>query len=151
MPAHAENNSISKISMPCIGSGLDQLDGDKIKLFIQEAFRTSRVQVVVYFLPTPENEQKAIPVDNEPTKRFEHTELTSHWNMYIVGLNKLFYLQIQTFKACFDWDGKCTTNWVAFTIRMALFVVNLSPRMSFSLTSAICSPVFGHWRNNFTQ
>ena len=26
MRTHAENNSISRISMPCIGTGLDQLD-----------------------------------------------------------------------------------------------------------------------------
>ena len=43
MRTHAENNSISKISMPCIGTGLDQLDWDKVKLLIQETCRTSPV------------------------------------------------------------------------------------------------------------
>ena len=47
MRKHAENDSISKISIPCIGTGLDQIDWDKVKLLIQETFRTSPVQIVV--------------------------------------------------------------------------------------------------------
>ena len=54
MRTHAENNSISRISMPSIGTRLDQLDWGKVKLLIQETFRTSPVQVVVYILPDPE-------------------------------------------------------------------------------------------------
>ena len=54
MRTHAENNGISRISMPCIGTGLDQLDWDKVKLLIQETFRTSPVQV--YILPDSETQ-----------------------------------------------------------------------------------------------
>ena len=40
MRTHAENNGIPRISMPCIATGLDQLDWEKVKLLIQETFRT---------------------------------------------------------------------------------------------------------------
>ena len=36
MPMQAVNNSVSRISMPCNGMDLDQLDWDKVKLPIQE-------------------------------------------------------------------------------------------------------------------
>ena len=39
MRAHAENNSIST-NMPCIGTGLDNLGWDRVKLAIHETFRT---------------------------------------------------------------------------------------------------------------
>ena len=74
MRTHAENNSIPRISMPCIGTGLDQLDWDKVELLIQETFRTSPVQVVVYILPTPETKQGDNPVDNEPTSKFAQAQ-----------------------------------------------------------------------------
>ena len=69
MRMHAEINSIPKISMPCIGTGLDQLDWDKYKLPIQETFRTSPVQVVVYILPDPETKHGDSPVENETNSK----------------------------------------------------------------------------------
>ena len=74
MGTHAENNSISRSSMPIIGTGLDQLDWDKVKLLIQETFRTSPVQVVVYILPDPETQQRGNHVRNEPTSKFAQAQ-----------------------------------------------------------------------------
>ena len=74
MRTHAESNSISRISMPCIGTGLDQLDWDKVKLLIQETFRTSPVQVVVYILPDSETQQTNISVEDEPTSKFAQAQ-----------------------------------------------------------------------------
>ena len=45
---------------------MDQLDWDKGKLLIQETFRTSPVQVVVYILPDSETQRRDIPVEDEP-------------------------------------------------------------------------------------
>ena len=71
---HAENNSILRISMPCIGTGLDQLDWDKVKLLVQETFRTSPVQVVVYILPDSETRQSDISVEDEPNSKFAQAQ-----------------------------------------------------------------------------
>ena len=71
---HAENNSIPRISLPCIGTGLDQLDWDKSKLLIHETFRTSPVQVVVYILPDPEIYHRDISVEDEPTSKFAQAQ-----------------------------------------------------------------------------
>ena len=60
--------------MPCIGTGLDQLDWDKVKLFIQETFRTSPGQIVVYILPDPEIHHRDISVENEPTSKFAQAQ-----------------------------------------------------------------------------
>ena len=86
MRTHAESNSISRISMPCIGTGLDQLDWDKVKLLIQETFCTSPVQVVVYILPNSETQQRDIPVENETISKFaqaqeadESLQHVRHW------------------------------------------------------------------------
>ena len=83
---HAENNSIPRISMPCIGTGLDQLDWDKVKLLIQETFRTSPVQVVVYILPDPPTKHGDSPVENETSSKFaqaqeadESLKLVRYW------------------------------------------------------------------------
>ena len=82
MRKHGENNSSSRIGMPCIGTGLDQLDWDKVKLLIQETFRTSPVQVVVYILPDAKIHHRDIQVENEPTSKFaqaqEADELLKH-------------------------------------------------------------------------
>ena len=72
----AENNSSSRISMPSIGTGLDQLGWNKGILLIQETFRTSPVQVVVYLLPDPETKHRDIPVENEPTSKFAQAQET---------------------------------------------------------------------------
>ena len=74
MRTHAENNSIPRISMPCIGTGLDQLDWDKVKLLIQETFRTSPVQVVVYILPDPPTKHGDSPVENETSSKFAQAQ-----------------------------------------------------------------------------
>ena len=83
---HAENNSFPRISMPCIGTGLDQLDWDKVKLLIQETFRTSPVKVVVYILPDSETQQRGSPVEDEPISKFaqakeadESLKHVRHW------------------------------------------------------------------------
>ena len=74
MRTHAEDNSFSKISMPCLGIELDELDWDKIKLLIQGTCQTSTVEIVVYILPVPEEEHHDIPVENEPTSEFAQTQ-----------------------------------------------------------------------------
>ena len=74
MRTHAESNNNPRISMPCIGTGLDQLDWDKVKLLIQETFRTSPVQVVVYILPDSEIQHRNISVEEEPTSKFAQTQ-----------------------------------------------------------------------------
>ena len=74
MRTHAENNSISRISMPCIGTGLDQLDWDRVKTHIQETFWTSPVQVVVYILPDSGTQHRDIPVEDEPISKFAQAQ-----------------------------------------------------------------------------
>ena len=74
MRSHAENNSFSRISMLCIGTGLEQLDWDKVKLLIQETFPTSPVQVVVYILPDPETKHGDNPVENETNSKFAQAQ-----------------------------------------------------------------------------
>ena len=74
MRTQAEKNSIPRISKPCIGTGLDQLDWDKVKLLIEETFRTSPVQVVVYILPDPESHHRDISVANEPSSKFAQAQ-----------------------------------------------------------------------------
>ena len=70
----AENNSIPRISMPSIGTELDQLDWDKVKLPIQQTFCTSPVQVVVYILPDSETQHRDISVEGEPTSKFAQAQ-----------------------------------------------------------------------------
>ena len=74
MRTHAENNSIPKNSMPCIGTELDQLYWVKIKLLSQETFGTSPVQIVVYNLPDSETQQSDIPVEDEPINMFAEAQ-----------------------------------------------------------------------------
>ena len=74
----AESNSISRISMPCIGTGLDQIDWDKVKLPIQETFRTSLKQVVVYILPDSETQHETFQLKtNQLVNLHRHKTLTS--------------------------------------------------------------------------
>ena len=74
MRMHVENNSIPRISMPCIGTGLDQLDWENVKLPIQETVHTSPMQVVVYIIPDPETKHGNNPVEKERTSKFEQTQ-----------------------------------------------------------------------------
>ena len=70
----SENINIPRISTPCIGTGLDQLEWDKVKLLIQETFRNSPVQVVVYILPDSETQLRDIPVEDEPISKFAQAQ-----------------------------------------------------------------------------
>ena len=74
MRTHAENNGISRISMLCIGTGLDLLDWERVKLLNQETFPTSPVQVLVYILPDSETQQRDIPVEDEPIGKFAQAQ-----------------------------------------------------------------------------
>ena len=74
MRTHAENNSFSRTSMPCIGTSVDQLDWEKVELLIQVTFRTSAVQVVVYIFPDTETKLDDILVENEQTKKFAQAQ-----------------------------------------------------------------------------
>ena len=65
---------------------MDQIDWDKVKLLIQETFRTSPVQVVVYILPNSETQQRNILVEDEPISKFAQAQETDeslkhvrHW------------------------------------------------------------------------
>ena len=70
MRTHSENKSFSKISMPCIGTALDQLHWDKITLLIQKTFCTSPVQVV---LSTGEKEPTSkFPQAQEANESLKH-------------------------------------------------------------------------------
>ena len=60
--------------MPCIGTGLDQLDWDKVKLLFQETFRTYPVQLVVYILPAPPTKHGDSPVENETSCKFAQAQ-----------------------------------------------------------------------------
>ena len=71
---HAENNSFSRISMPGICTGLDQLDWNKVKLLIHETICTSPVQTVVCILPDPAIHHRDIPVEDQ----HRHKKLTNH-------------------------------------------------------------------------
>ena len=49
MRSHAEHHRVRKISLPCTGSGLDKLEREQVRQLIQEVFRTSPVQITVFF------------------------------------------------------------------------------------------------------
>ena len=51
LKSHAETNIVTRISMPRIGCGLDQLDWQKVRDMIQDVFHGSTVQVTVLTLP----------------------------------------------------------------------------------------------------
>ena len=119
--------------MPCIGTGLDQLDCDKVKLLTQETFRTSPVQVVVYILPDSEIQHRDISGEEEPTSKFaqaqEADESLKHVRRW-VG-QKIIPTQndLQGLPRIPAYHGKGTINWAVYKSKMALLVVNLSPRM----------------------
>ena len=68
MRIHAESNGISRISLPCIGSGLDKLSWPMVRQLIQEVFRTSSVVITVYTQEsdssTPDTAKPAAASDN---------------------------------------------------------------------------------------
>ena len=55
-------------------NGIGPIRLDKVKLLIQETFRTSPVQVVVYILPDSETQQRDIPVEDEPISKFAQAQ-----------------------------------------------------------------------------
>ena len=76
MRTHAENNSFPRTSMPCNGTGLDQLERDNVKLLIQETFGTFPLQVVVYILPDSETQHRDIPIEDEPIIKISQPQET---------------------------------------------------------------------------
>ena len=52
MKNHAESNNILRISMPQIGCGLDKLDWIKVRTLIQEVFRSTNIEVIVFLKPS---------------------------------------------------------------------------------------------------
>lgn len=47
MKAIAEDNGITHIAMPTIGSGLDKLNWDKVKVIIEEVFYDTNINILV--------------------------------------------------------------------------------------------------------
>ena len=47
MRSHAEQHHVRKISLPCIGSGLDKLEWEQVRQLVHGVFRTSLVQITV--------------------------------------------------------------------------------------------------------
>ena len=54
MKNHAENNNSLRISMPQIGWGLDKLDWSKVQTLIQEVFRPTNIEIIVFLKPLKE-------------------------------------------------------------------------------------------------
>ena len=54
MKNHAENNKILRFSMPQIGWGLDKPDRSKIQTLIQEVFRPTNIEIIVFLKPLTE-------------------------------------------------------------------------------------------------
>ena len=48
MRSHIEHHRVRKISLPCIGSGLNTLEWEQVRQLIQEVFRTSLVQITIF-------------------------------------------------------------------------------------------------------
>ena len=48
MRTHAEENRVCRISIPCIGSGLDKLEWNVVRQVIQDTFKTSPVAIISY-------------------------------------------------------------------------------------------------------
>ena len=63
MRSHAEQYHVRKISLPCIGSGLDKLEWEQVRQLIQEVFRTYPVQITVFLkAPVDPTENNCNPV-----------------------------------------------------------------------------------------
>ena len=54
MKGHAESKNVLRISMPQIGCGLDKLDWSKVQTLIQEVFRPTNVEIIVFLKPSKE-------------------------------------------------------------------------------------------------
>ena len=76
LKSHAEANNVTRISMPRIGCGLDQMDWQKIKDMIQDVFHGSTVQVTVLTLPAaPEPHDAEVRLTPEPPASAEKTDV----------------------------------------------------------------------------
>ncbi|XP_077190501.1 ADP-ribose glycohydrolase OARD1 isoform X3 [Paroedura picta] len=50
MKIHCLKNSVTCISMPKIGCGLDRLDWSKVSLMLEEVFKDTNIKITVYTL-----------------------------------------------------------------------------------------------------
>ena len=131
MRTHAENSSISRISMPCIGTGLDQLDWDKVKLLIQETFRTSPVQVVVYIRPDPEIHHRNISVEDESTSKFAQAQEANESLKHVRRWVRQNIIPIQI-----DLQGLPRLAWLMYNQLSSLYILNGILSRKFEPTNA---------------
>ena len=54
MKNHAESNNILRISMPQISCGLNKLDWSKVRTLIEEVFRLTNIEIIVFLKPLKE-------------------------------------------------------------------------------------------------
>ena len=54
MTSHIENNKFLRISVPQIGCDLDRLESSKVQALIQEVFRSTNIEIIVYLKPLKE-------------------------------------------------------------------------------------------------
>ena len=89
--SHAENNNVTRISMPRIGCGLDQLDWQKVKDMIQDVFHGSTVQVTVLTLPaTPEQRDEEAGLTPETPASPERTHVDEFSSVLQIALNLIY-------------------------------------------------------------
>ena len=76
LKSHAETNNVTRISMPRVGCGLDQLDWEELRDMIQDVFHGSTVQVTVLTLPaTPEPHDAEVRLTPETPASAEKTDV----------------------------------------------------------------------------
>ena len=160
MRTHAENNSIPKISMPCIATGLEQLDLYNVELLIRETFRTSPVQDVVYILPDPETKHGDSPVRNETNSKFaqaqEAEESLKHVRRWIrqkviptqndlLGLPRLAWQKYNQLGSLYIWDGILCRKLEPMDSRLAYLQQTVPPSLVTEvITSLHNSVTAGH-------
>ena len=76
LKSHAETNNVTRISMPRVGCGLDQLDWQKVRDMIQDVFHSSTVQVTVLTLPAaPEPHDAEVRLIHETPASAKKTDV----------------------------------------------------------------------------
>ena len=76
LKSHAETNIVTRISMPRVGCGLDQLDWEKVRDMIQDVFHGSTVQATVLTLPAaPEPHDAEVRLTPETPAAAEQTDV----------------------------------------------------------------------------
>ena len=105
--------------MPCIGTGLDQLDWDKVKLLIQETFRTSPVQVAVYILPDPATKHGDSPVENETSSKFAQAQEADESLKHV-----LHWIRQNLFPTQKDLQGLPRLAWQMYNQLSSLYIQN---------------------------